>query len=167
MFPEDLLTPTVCAKLIDISDLGQWREEFKGSLVVTNGCFDLIHAGHTSYLTRARKLGDALLVGINDDMSVTLLKGKGRPVNHEQDRAAVLMALEAVSFVCIFPGTKATNFLRASAPNVWVKGGDYTIESLNSQEKEVVTLGGGSIKLLPITRNVSTTSILDRANSVF
>src|SRR5687767_9854542 len=102
-------------KILSYNDLTAWRERLplRGTtrLVVTNGCFDLLHAGHVAYLESARNLGDALLVGVNGDAAVRGLKGQGRPVNSEQDRAEVLAALESVSYVCIFPEVRATEFL--------------------------------------------------------
>lgn len=98
----------------------------KKRLVVTNGCFDLLHLGHVTYLETARNLGDALLVGLNSDSSVQGLKGPGRPVNNENDRAAVLAALESLDGVCIFSEVSALRFLTVAQPDVYVKGGDYT-----------------------------------------
>ena len=95
-------------------------------MVATNGCFDILHVGHVRYLAAARKLGDVLVVGLNGDNSVCQLKGEGRPVNREQDRAEVLAALESVDYVTIFPELRATNFLRAAQPAIYAKGGDYT-----------------------------------------
>src|ERR1043165_4456735 len=100
-------------KVLSYAELAAWRENNQklGRLVVTNGCFDLLHLGHVTYLEAARKLGDALLVGVNSDLAVQALKGAGRPINSEQDRAAVVAALESVDFVCIFPGVRAVDFL--------------------------------------------------------
>ena len=95
-------------------------------LVVTNGCFDILHLGHVTYLENARNHGDALLLGVNGDIAVTGLKGPGRPVNSETDRAAVLAALQSVDAVCIFTDKTATKFLAAAQPDIYVKGGDYT-----------------------------------------
>src|SRR5512139_4063214 len=96
-------------------------------LVVTNGCFDVLHLGHVTYLETARSQGDALLVGVNSDEAVRQLKGPGRPVTPETDRAAVLAALESVDGVCIFAESTATRFLAAAQPDIYVKGGDYTL----------------------------------------
>src|SRR5215471_6900062 len=95
-------------------------------LVVTNGCFDLLHAGHVTYLETARSQGDALLIGLNGDDSVRQLKGPDRPLNPESDRAGVLAALASVDGICIFAERTATRFLAAAQPDVYVKGGDYT-----------------------------------------
>ena len=131
-------------------------------LVVTNGCFDLLHAGHVAYLETARSHGDALLVGLNGDDSVRQLKGPDRPVNGENDRAAVLAALESVSGVCIFAERRATRFLAAAQPDIYVKGGDYTLETLDPDERQAVEAGGGSIVLIPFVPGKSTTALLNK-----
>jgi len=102
------------------------REQGK-KLVVTNGCFDLLHLGHVTYLENGRNLGDALLVGLNADASVQQLKGEGRPINTESDLAAVLAALQSVDGVCIFSDKTATRFLSVAQPDIYLKGGDYTL----------------------------------------
>lgn len=129
-------------------------------MVVTNGCFDLLHPGHATYLEAARALGSTLLVGINDDSGVRTLKGSGRPVNSEMDRAALLAALQSVDAVTVFPGDTAEAFLQLAQPDIYVKGGDYTLESLNQSERRIVEAAGGKIVLLPIVPGKSTTAIL-------
>src|SRR5471032_589008 len=116
-------------KIVDAKRLAEVAREMKArgqKLVFTNGCFDLLHAGHVRYLTGARALGDALAVGINGDESVLSLKGAGRPINREGDRAEVLAALEPVDYVTIFPEVRTTNLLRLVRPQIYAKGGDYT-----------------------------------------
>lgn len=130
--------------------------------MVTNGCFDLLHLGHVTYLEKARNLGDLLLVGVNSDAAVRGLKGEGRPVNDENDRAAVLAALESVDAICIFPDVRATQFLAAAQPDIYVKGGDYTLETLDQTERRVVEQGGGKIELIPFVPGKSTTRILQK-----
>src|ERR1043165_7376311 len=103
-------------------------------LVFTNGCFDLLHVGHVRYLQAARKLGDALVVALNSDASVRALKGENRPINSEQDRAEVLAALDCVDFITIFPDERVTTLVREVRPQIYVKGGDYTVETLNHEE---------------------------------
>ena len=118
-----------------------WRASYRATgkkLVVTNGCFDLLHLGHVTYLETARHLGDALLVGINSDTAARQLKGAGRPVNSEADRAAVLAALASVDGVCIFKEPTAATFLAAARPDIYVKGGDYTLDTLNQEERRTV-----------------------------
>ncbi len=129
-------------------------------LVVTNGCFDLLHVGHVTYLESARNQGDALLLGLNGDDSVRQLKGDSRPVNSEADRALVLAALQSVDGVCIFAEKAATRFLAAAQPDIYVKGGDYTLETLNQEERRAVESGGGRIVIIPFVPGKSTTALL-------
>jgi len=131
-------------------------------LVVTNGCFDILHVGHVTYLQEARNLGDALLVGLNSDASVRALKGAGRPVNSQEDRAAVLAALESVGGVCIFTEEAATNFLRLVQPDIYTKGGDYTLDTLPRDECRAVEQAGGRIVILPVVPGKSSTALLER-----
>jgi len=129
-------------------------------VVVTNGCFDLLHAGHVTYLDAARRQGDVLLVGLNSDASVGQLKGPGRPVNSEQDRALVLAALESVSAVCIFNDLRASRFLELAQPDLYVKGGDFTVDQLPAEERRMVEAAGGRILIMPHLPGRSTTDLL-------
>jgi rfaE bifunctional protein nucleotidyltransferase chain/domain len=150
-------------KILAWEQLPAWRAALRASrtrLVVTNGCFDILHLGHVTYLESARKLGDALLVGLNGDGSVRQLKGPNRPVNCEADRAAILAALESVNGVCVFPEKTATNFLAHAQPDIYVKGGDYTLETLNPEERRAVEQAGGKIIILPVVPGRSTTALL-------
>jgi len=150
-------------KLIARSSLPAWRSSQKKAgkrLVVTNGCFDLLHLGHVSYLEKARELGDLLLVGVNSDEAVHQLKGPDRPVNAASDRAGVLAALASVDAVCIFDEKSAANFLAAAQPDIYVKGGDYSLASINQEERRVVEAAGGRIMIVPLVPGKSTTSIL-------
>ncbi len=152
-------------KLILWDKLPAWRQSIRaqgGRLVVTNGCFDILHLGHVSYLQSARNLGDALLVGVNGDGAVRGLKGQGRPINTELDRASVLASLESVGAVCIFTESTATNFLRLAQPDIYVKGGDYTLDTLNQQERKAVEDGGGKIVLIPFLPGKSTTGLIEK-----
>ena len=152
-------------KIIAWNDLPAWRKQFRATgkkLVVTNGCFDLLHLGHVTYLENARNFGDALLLGVNGDAGVRELKGPTRPVNSEADRAGVLAALESITAVCIFPEKTATNFLAAAQPDIYVKGGDYTLETLNQAERRAVESAGGKIMLVPFVPGKSTTSLLKK-----
>ena len=153
------------SKLITWEALPAWRTAFRATgkkLVVTNGCFDLLHLGHVTYLESARNQGDNLLLGVNSDASVRGLKGDGRPVNAEGDRAAVLAALHSVDGVCIFHDRAATNFLDRAQPDIYVKGGDYTLETLNQDERRAVETHGGRIVLLPFVPGKSTTALLEK-----
>ena len=152
-------------KIIAWDDLPAWRKKFRASgkkLVVTNGCFDILHLGHVTYLENARNFGDALLLGVNADAAVRGLKGAGRPVNSETDRAAVLAALESVSGVCLFTDVRATKFLAAAQPDIYVKGGDYTLETLSQEERQAVEQTGGQIRFVPFVPGKSTTSLLEK-----
>lgn len=133
-------------------------------LVVTNGCFDLLHVGHVSYLNKAKELGDVFIVGINGDESVRKLKGKNRPINNQNDRAYVLASLASVDFVIIFEEERAANFLRLTEPDIYVKAGDYTIESLYPTEKEILERNKIQIIFLPFVEGKSTTKILESLN---
>lgn len=142
--------------------LSEWREgERKAGrrVVATNGCFDLLHVGHVRFLQEARKRGDVLLVGVNGDESVRELKGEGRPVNGEAERAEVVAGLSGVGAVVIFPEKRATRFLEAVRPDLYVKGGDYRVEELDREEVGVVQAGGGKIEVLPLTPGRSTTAV--------
>jgi len=151
-------------KWVIFNDLESWRarEAGAGPWVVTNGCFDLLHAGHVRYLQHARSLGNRLLVGINDDDGVRQLKGEGRPLNPAEDRAEVLAALACVDAVCVFPGTKATAFLKAARPDIYAKGGDYTLDTLDPEERAVLTGAGSRIELLDLVAGRSTTALVNR-----
>jgi rfaE bifunctional protein nucleotidyltransferase chain/domain len=150
-------------KIIPWERLPEWRAAMRDSgrrLVVTNGCFDILHLGHVTYLEIARQQGDALLIGVNADAAVRGLKGPDRPVNDEGDRAAVLAALESVSGVCMFGEPTATRFLAAAQPDIYVKGGDYTLETLNQDERRTVESAGGRIVIVPFVPGKSTTALL-------
>lgn len=154
-------------KIISLEQLPAWRDSLREAgkrLVVTNGCFDLLHAGHVTYLEQAAALGDLLLVGCNGDESVRQLKGEGRPLNPEADRALVLSALESVGSVVVFPERRAEDFLRLAKPDVYVKGGDYTPETLDAGERVAVESGGGEIVIIPFVLGKSTTDIIQRMN---
>jgi D-glycero-beta-D-manno-heptose 1-phosphate adenylyltransferase len=134
-------------------------------LVVTNGCFDLLHVGHVRYLQQARELGDALAVGVNGDESVRALKGEGRPLNNESDRAEVLAALACVDHVAIFPEKRATRFLEQVRPATYVKGGDYTPETLDAEERAALKRIGAEIRIIPFQPGYSTTGTLRKMHS--
>ena len=152
-------------KIIAWDKLTEWRAAMRASgrkLVVTNGCFDILHLGHVTYLETARNFGDALLLGVNGDEATRQLKGPGRPINTEADRAAVLAALESVTGVCIFAEKTATKFLSAARPDIYVKGGDYTLDTLNQDERRAVESAGGKIVIIPFVPGKSTTALLEK-----
>jgi rfaE bifunctional protein nucleotidyltransferase chain/domain len=152
-------------KIIAWDKLPEWRKKIRASgkkLAVTNGCFDILHFGHVTYLEKARNFGDALLVGVNGDEATRQLKGANRPVNSENDRAAILAALESVNAVCIFAEKTAVKFLERVQPDIYVKGGDYTLETLNPDERRAVESAGGKIILVPFVPGKSTTALLEK-----
>lgn len=147
------------------SELGVWRRKIREEglrLVVTNGCFDLLHPGHVSCLAAARAEGDALMVGVNGDAAVRFLKGTGRPIVQAVDRALMLAALQSVDGVCIFTEIRAMTFLEEVQPDIYVKGGDYTLETLDQEERRVVEKHGGRIVLLPFIPGHSTTELVQK-----
>lgn len=137
-----------------------WREGVVGRVVFTNGVFDLIHPGHVDLLTAARQEGDALIVGMNGDHSVRRLKGPGRPIRTEADRAYVLAALEAVDAVVVFDQDTPLELVLALRPDVLVKGGDYTLDTVVGRRE--VEGWGGRVIIVPLTPGQSTTSIVER-----
>ncbi len=152
-------------RVLSIDELARVSAEMRRSgkrLVVTNGCFDLLHLGHVRYLQAARTLGDALAVGVNGDASVRALKGKGRPLNDERARAEVLAALEAVDYTAVFPEERATDFLERVQPAVYVKGGDYEPETLDPEERAALQKIGAEIKIIPFQTGYSTTGLIER-----
>ena len=156
-------------KIIGQSELSVWRKKItlQGKQVcATNGCFDLLHAGHIKYLYESSKYGDVLIVGCNGDESVRSLKGKKRPIQKEKDRAIILSALECVDFVSIFEETAATNFLKAVKPDFYIKGGDYSLDSIDKDEKEAITKNGGAIIFAPMSKGKSSSSIISKINNV-
>lgn len=152
-------------KILSLQELADRAEALRAAgqrLVLTNGCFDLLHAGHVRYLAEARALGDVLAVALNGDESVRALKGEGRPLNGEEDRAEVLAALESVDLVTIFPALRATEVIRAARPAIYAKGGDYTIDSLNPEEVDALREVGAEIRTLPLVPGRSTSRLVER-----
>ena len=151
---------------LSVEDLARESDRLRAEgrrLVLTNGCFDILHVGHVDYLERARELGHALAVAINSDDSVRSLKGPSRPVNCAEDRARVLSALRAVDYVVIFETPRATGVIRAVRPALYAKGGDYTVDSLDAGERAALQEAGTDIRILPLVPGRSTTAILARA----
>ncbi len=139
-------------------------EKAKGRRVVfTNGCFDILHAGHVRYLTEARERGDLLMVGLNSDGSVRRLKGAARPVNGERDRAEVLLGLKAVDYVTIFAEDTAAETIAALKPSVYAKGADYTRETL--PEAKLVESYGGEVAFIELAPGRSTSIIIARVSA--
>ena len=132
----------------------------KQRVVFTNGCFDILHAGHVRYLEQARALGDCLVLGLNSDASVRRLKGESRPVNAELDRAAVLSALRSVDFIVLFDEPTAEDLIEKVRPAVYAKGGDYTRETL--PEAKIVEKYGGEVRFIDLVTGRSTTKIIEK-----
>ncbi|MCM0758010.1 D-glycero-beta-D-manno-heptose 1-phosphate adenylyltransferase [Sporomusa sphaeroides DSM 2875] len=133
------------------------------TIVFTNGCFDILHAGHVRYLAGARVLGDCLIVGLNSDQSVRTLKGPTRPVNNQDDRAEVLAALAVVDYVVIFEDVTAENLVSAIKPDIYAKGGDYAVEKL--PESKVAAAYGGRTVLIPEVPGRSSSNIIKKLNN--
>jgi rfaE bifunctional protein nucleotidyltransferase chain/domain len=152
-------------KILTAEQLPAWRESIRARgqrLIVTNGCFDILHLGHVNYLAEARTHADLLLVGVNSDETVRQLKGANRPVNSEQARATVLAALEFVDAVHIFREIDALHFLSVVRPDIYVKGGDYTIDTINQPERRLIEAQGGRVLVIGGVPGISTTRILEK-----
>jgi rfaE bifunctional protein nucleotidyltransferase chain/domain len=153
------------AKIVGLEGLSERSKQLRAAgkkLVATNGCFDLLHVGHVRYLQGARALGDLLVVGLNGDHSVGELKGKGRPVLGERDRAEIVAALQCVDLVTIFSEVRATQFIAASRPAIYVKGGDYSSETLNEEERALLNEIGAEIRFIPFEAGYSTSRLLEQ-----
>jgi D-glycero-beta-D-manno-heptose 1-phosphate adenylyltransferase len=152
-------------KIVELEELSDRCEKLRSvgkKIVATNGCFDLLHVGHVRYLQAARALGDILVVGLNGDRSVRKLKGAGRPITTEIDRAEILAALECVDLVTIFPEIRATKFLAAVRPDVYGKGGDYTSETLDEEERATLKKIGTEIRIIPFETGYSTSGLIEQ-----
>jgi D-beta-D-heptose 7-phosphate kinase/D-beta-D-heptose 1-phosphate adenosyltransferase len=152
-------------KTVSLPELARLRRRLAAAgktLVWTNGCFDLLHAGHAESLAAARALGDALVVGLNSDRSVQTLKGPERPFVNERDRAALLSALTCVDYVLLFDGARCADELAAVAPDVYAKSADYTLETLDPDERRAVEAGGGRIVFLPLVEGLSSSNLAQR-----
>jgi len=152
----------VCSN--DSSTLNQRLLALNRPMVFTNGVFDILHRGHASYLAQARDFGASLVVGVNSDASVKLLgKGVDRPINSQEDRMALLAALESVDLVILFANKTPVELIKRVRPDVYVKGGDYAIETL--EETEVIKAWGGQAYAIPFIYDRSTTSLLGKIRS--
>lgn len=160
-----LKPPAFEAKLCSASgDLEEKLKSLTHPMVFTNGVFDLLHRGHVSYLAQARQLGNSLVVGVNSDASVRMLgKGADRPINGQEDRMALLAALESVDLVVLFSEQTPVELIRRIRPDIYVKGGDYAIESL--EETKVVKAWGGKAYAIPFIYERSTTNLLSKIRS--
>lgn len=138
----------------------QWQKPEGRKVVFTNGCFDILHRGHATYLAQARELGDLLVVGLNTDASVRRLKGPSRPVNSERDRAFLLAALSCVDFVILFDEDTPEQLIHQVQPDVLVKGGDYTLDNIVGAD--FVLQNGGAVTTIPFVDGYSTTLTLQK-----
>lgn len=154
-FPAELTS-----KIGSLSDAIAWRSTISGPIVFTNGCFDLIHPGHVTYLTQARQLGAALVVGLNSDTSIHQLKGPTRPIINESGRAIVLAGLASVDRIVLFDALTPVSLISALQPDIYVKGGDYSIDTL--PETPVVQSYGGQVQILGFIDGYSTTQIVTK-----
>lgn len=149
---------------VELIDLLAQRRAKKQRIVFTNGCFDLMHVGHTRYLQAARELGDLLVVGVNSDASVRALnKGAGRPIVPEAQRAEVLAALACVDYVVLFIEPDPGKLIADLQPDVLVKGGDWAPDQIIG--RETVEARGGTVKTIPLVPGVSTTALVDKIRS--
>ena len=149
--------------LIDRNKIVETCEEIRrggNKIVFTNGCFDILHVGHVRYLTTAKSFGDILIVGLNTDSSVKMLKGANRPINNEKDRAEVLLGLKAVDYVVLFGERTAENLVAEVRPDVYVKGADYTVDKI--PEAKIVQSYGGRVELVEFVAGHSTTNIIEQ-----
>ena len=132
----------------------------RNTLVFTNGCFDLLHRGHLTFLRDSAGRGDVLIVAVNSDESVRILKGEGRPLHTEADRAFALANLRSVDAVFVFPGARLPEEIRALKPDIYTKAGDYTLDSIDLSEKAALLECGADIQFLPFVQGHSTTSLI-------
>lgn len=149
-------------KIIDAASLSSVIP-VSSNVVFTNGCFDILHAGHVQYLQQAKELGDILVVGLNSDASVRRLKGPTRPVNNQDDRALVLAALEAVDYVIIFEEDTPYKLIAEIQPDTLVKGGDWKESDIVGAD--IVTAKGGKVISLPFKEGLSTTGLINKINN--
>ena len=150
-------------KILAVEELVRKREALRRdglAVVFTNGCFDLLHPGHVRYLADARSLGDVLVVALNSDRSVRILKGEGRPILNEQERAEVVAALQAVDYVTIFDQETPLALIARLLPDILVKGGDWSVDEIVGREE--VEAAGGKVLSLPYIEGKSTTEIIER-----
>lgn len=150
-------------KVIDRSKVeelcNQIRRQNK-TIVATNGCFDILHAGHVRYLKKSKEFGDVLIVGLNSDISVKSIKGPSRPINNQDDRAEVLCALSSVDYVVIFDEDSPKDLLELIKPNIYTKGADYTLNTL--PEADVILKNNGWVEFIDFVEGKSTTKIIDK-----
>ena len=154
--------------ILTLEEAVAWRKSLKekgATLVVTNGCFDILHRGHASYLNDAATYGDHLLILVNSDRAVRELKGPTRPVVNQEDRCYLLASLKFVSKVVIFDSARCDKELAALAPDVYTKAGDYTLETLDQSELAAMQQNNTKIVFMPFVAGRSTTSIVEKCRT--
>jgi len=161
--------PSLRVGVQSMTQIKQWADRARRrglKIVATNGCFDLVHYGHVHYLQQARQLGDLLVVGLNADQSVRQLKGPTRPLMNQRHRAGLLAALACVDAVVVFRDMRATKFLQAVQPHLYVKGGDYRPDTLNPDERAVLDAAGARIKFIPFVKGCSSTTLVEKIKNL-
>ena len=151
--------------LLEINNISQYTIEWRKkntNIVFTNGCFDLLHQGHLDLLSKASTYGDILIVGLNSDSSVRKIKGKDRPIENEKIRSNNLLKLKYVNYVIIFDSETPQDLINTIMPNVLVKGGDYTIDSIVGSRD--VLAAGGIVEIIPLTPGYSTSKTIEKMN---
>ena len=154
-----MILPSPQQKILTVKQFSEFRNDLQ-NVVFTNGCFDIIHAGHIDYLSKARNLGEVLVVGLNSDESVRRLKGPQRPINDVDARSKVLASLFFVDYVIVFEEDTPLNLIKSVRPDILVKGGDYTRDTVVGAD--FVESYGGKVVILPFLKGYSTTSILNK-----
>jgi D-beta-D-heptose 7-phosphate kinase/D-beta-D-heptose 1-phosphate adenosyltransferase len=165
--PYNLVFHPMRKKILSREELTTERARLRGAgkkLVFTNGVFDILHVGHVRYLQAARALGDALVVAVNSDNSARELKGAGRPLTNENDRAEILAALACVDYVTMFDELSPRSLIAELLPDVLVKGGDYALDQIHGREE--VEAAGGRVLSLPFVEGFSTSTIIERMKQV-
>jgi len=160
--------PDPASKVMSLQAAAEWRSGLRTKnmkVVMTNGCFDILHRGHAEYLMNARSMGDVLLLAINSDESVRMLKGPSRPLVGEVDRAFMLGCMTFVDAVVMFNGKRCIDVILALRPDIYVKGGDYTIDTIDADEKAALLSCGTDIRFIPFIKGFSSSSIIGKMNS--
>jgi D-glycero-beta-D-manno-heptose 1-phosphate adenylyltransferase len=163
-----MIEKKILSKIKSMEEAMSWRESMRKKglkVVITNGCFDILHRGHATYLMRAQKQGDLLLLAINSDDSVKVVKGPNRPVNKENDRAFIMACLPFVDAVVVFNTPDCVELLSQLKPDIYVKGGDYSIDTINQDERRLLERIGCKIKILSHFQGYSTTSTIEKINT--
>ncbi len=156
-------------KIVSLESAVQLRVQFRKKhfkTVVTNGCFDILHKGHLSYLHEAKRHGDKLIVGINSDLSVKKLKGNGRPIYSQEDRCFCLACLEFVDLVVLFNDVRCINFLSTIKPDIYIKGQDYSLDTIDTGERRALEKIGSKIEFIPLLKGYSTSGIINKIKNL-